>query len=93
MAKIKDIELANKVDELGFGIINDVLAKAGLFGIIDDMDDYNKIQFNDSLDAMKKNQVRYAKGKAVALLDIVREYDLVIDSRIYNMMRYLELNR
>ena len=93
MAKIKDIELANKVDELGFGIINDVLAKAGLFDTINDMDDYNKIQFNDSLDAMKKNQVRYAKGKAVALLDIVREYNLIIDSRIYNMMRYLELNR
>lgn len=93
MAKIKDIELANKVDELGFGIINDVLAKAGLFSTINDMDEYNKIQFNDSLDAMKKNQVRYAKGKAVSLLDIVREYNLVIDSRIYNMMRYLELNR
>ena len=93
MVKIKDIELANKVDELGFGIINDVLAKAGLFDTINDMDDYNKIQFNDSLDAMKKNQVRYAKGKAVALLDIVREYNLIIDSRIYNMMRYLELNR
>ena len=93
MAKIKDIELANKVDELGFDIINDVLAKAGLFGTINDMDEYNKIQFNDSLDAIKKNQVRYAKGKAVSLLDIVREYNLVIDSRIYNMMRYLELNR
>lgn len=93
MAKIKDIELANEIDNLGLVLINNVLSKARVGHIIMDMDDYNKNDFNDSLDQLKPKHVKFFKGLAVSLLDIVRRFNLIIDSRIYNMLRYLELNR
>ena len=70
-----------------------VLSKAGVGHIIMDMDDYNKNEFNDSLDQLKPKHVKFFKGLAISLLDIVRRFNLIIDSRIYNMLRYLELNR
>lgn len=88
MAKIKRKELIELVEDIGICIARDVLNDP-----VADMDTYNKYKFNANLDELKPKVVKEVVGRAKTALDFIRAFDLDINSRIYNMLRYLEDHR
>lgn len=89
--KIKDTELSDYIDARTLSLVNEVYSKESYS--ITNLEGYSKIYFNEILDDSKKKFVKEVKGRAVELLSLVKEYNLIIDSRSYNILRYLELNR
>lgn len=89
--KIKDTVLSDYIDIRTLDLVNEVYSKESYS--ITNLEDYSKIYFNEILDSSKKKFVKEIRGRAVELLSLVKEYNLIIDSRSYNILRYLELNR
>lgn len=88
MAKIKVKDLVEVINDIGLCIIKDVFDDP-----FKELNTYDKYEFNSILDNLKKKQVKEIVGKAKTSLELVRAFSLTIDSRVYNMFRYLEDNR
>jgi len=83
--KIKDLVLIDLIEDKALGIASEVTGT-----LYTAFDAYDKVQFNIDADCLKKKYKREFYGRAVILLSLIREFNLITDSRCYNLLRHIE---